>query len=372
MTDVMTLLPMPDELPVSVMSAQTDEQAAAIWVQIKGSRSPHTFESYRREAQRLLLWLREHNLDFRRMRVEDVHAFFTHLHDPPAHWVRKSRKLRQGEKPLPTQVLVGPMSTKSIARTRAILGWLFTYLQEAGYLQHNVFRLSVELPVVHTPFARKYLDQDAWNWFWQWIRGLADRKEFGPDEAARTRWVFALFYHTGLRIAEAAQAQMCHFVRQDKVWHLQVFGKGRKQAFVSVNTYLLRELTIYRQALGLPSFPTPDDQTPLIASLHEGRRLLPLGVRFIRKLITETARQAASECEDEHISAVLETLSPHTLRHTNATHRLLAGASLQTVQQELRHQSLRTTEIYAKATDEKRREDSEKFAQMARDRDEMV
>jgi site-specific recombinase XerD len=55
-------------------------------------------------------------------------------------------------------------------------------------------------------------------------------------------------------------------------------------------------------------------------------------------------------------------MTTHWLRHTNATHRLLAGASLETTQDELGHADPHTTRIYAKTSDTKRREDAEKLA----------
>lgn len=60
-------------------------------------------------------------------------------------------------------------------------------------------------------------------------------------------------------------------------------------------------------------------------------------------------------------------MTTHWMRHTNATHRLMAGASLETTQDELGHADPRTTRIYAKASDTRRKEDAEKLAKLGAD-----
>ena len=345
----------------SAIDAQTDAEAATLWLRAKGGRSANTFDSYRREAFRLLLWLGEQRLSLAELKVEHVHLYYSHLANPPPHWIRP-RKPHRDETLLATQVLAGRLSNKSIDYTRTVLGQMCSYLQDAGYLQRNVFRLSVKPPVIIETTPTRLLDLESWNWLWNWILALPCGKPAEAEHAARTRWVFALLYHTGIRREEAAHGRMGNFVRKDRAWSLRVLGKGNKEKFVTVNSTLLHEMVNYRKSLKLADYPVPGEDCPLVASVNAARRSKPLTPRAIGMLVGNIGQRAATECEDEHHRAQIAQMTTHWMRHTNATHRLMAGASLETTQDELGHADPRTTRIYAKAVDTRRKEDAEKLA----------
>ena len=124
-----------------VLAATDDEHAVAAWLAARGQRSTHTRESYQRESRRLLIWLRARRLTLRTMTVEDVHSFYEHLASPPTHWIRP-RKPAANALLLDTQLLAGPLSPKSINYARTVLGQMMSYLQDAGYVQRNAFRLG--------------------------------------------------------------------------------------------------------------------------------------------------------------------------------------------------------------------------------------
>ena len=348
------------------IDAQTDAEAAALWLRAKGVRSVNTFDSYRREASRLLLWLGEQRLSLAELKVEHVHHYYGHLANPPKHWIRP-RKPHRSDTLLPTQALAGPLSNKSIAYTRTVLGQMCVYLQDAGYLQRNPFRLSVNLPVVAGTMPTRLLDLESWRWLWNWILTLPCDKPSDAAHAARVRWLFALLYHTGIRREEAAHGRMGDFTRKDRAWSLRVLGKGNKEKYVTVNSVLLREMVRYRQSLKLADYPVPGEDSPLVASVNVGRRNRPLTPRAIGLLVGTIGRRAAAECEDEHYRVQIAQMTTHWLRHTNATHRLLAGASIETTQDELGHADPRTTRIYAKTSDMRRKEDAEKLAKLSAD-----
>lgn len=348
---------------IAATDAQTDAEAAALWLRARGGRSPNTFESYRREAQRLLLWLGEQRLTLAKLTVEHVHLYFAHLANPPKHWIRP-RKPRCDETLLPTQALVGPLSNKSIDYARTVLGQMCAYLQDANYLQRNVFRLSVKPPIIIETAPTRLLDLDSWRWLWNWIIALPDSKPGDALYAARARWLFALLYHTGIRRGEAVHARMGDFVRKDRVWSLRVLGKGNKTKFVTINSALLGELIRYRKSQGLPDYPVPGETRPLIVATSKNRQDKPLTPRTISLLIGSLAQRAANDCNDAHCRAQIAQMTTHWMRHTNATHRLMAGASLETTQDELGHADPRTTRIYAKTTNIRRQEDAEKLAKL--------
>jgi site-specific recombinase XerD len=292
---------LPERAPEEAATAARDDAgAASLWLAAKGSRSANTFASYRREAARLLLWLAERRLTLAKMKVEHAHLYFAHLAEPPAHWVRP-RKPRRGQRLLPTQALSGPLSASSIGYARTVLGQMCAYLQEAGYVRRNVFRLSAMPPAAAAGAEpSRFLDLECWGWLWQWLCALPCGKPAEAAHAARARWLFALLYHTGVRREEAAQGRMGNFIRRDRAWLLRTVGKGEKERLVTVNSCLLGEMARYRLSLGLPAHPSPDEDFPLVAPLSGARRRRPLTPRAVGKIVGALAKRAACQCGDAH------------------------------------------------------------------------
>jgi len=345
------------------LDVHTDVQAVAVWLRAKGARASNTFEAYRREAVRLLLWLNEIGLSLKAMKVDHVHRFLAHLSQPPAHWLRP-RKPSRGTVLAATQVLSGPLSARSLTHTRTILGGLFAYLQDAGYVRFNVFKLSSRPAVVVSQQQERALHLDSWFWLWEWLCNMAQNDAHQKRVATRARWLFALLYHSGLRREEVAHGVMGDFARTDHGWFLRVTGKGSKQRLVAVNAILLEELVRYRQSWGLAELPRPSEHFPLVATVNPAARTLSMTPRAIGLIIQKLASSAAQDCTDAHIHSQIVRLTTHWMRHTNATHRLAAGASLDTTQDELGHADPRTTRIYARTLDSQRLDDAQKLAHL--------
>lgn len=347
----------------SALAARNDAEAMTAWLAAH-RRSLKTFDAYRRQAVRLLTWMQEHRLTLRQLTVEHVHLYYQHLADPPAHWLRP-RKPAAGVVLAPTQLLVAGLSNKSLLYARTVLAEMASYLREANYLAVNVFSLSNKPAVVLQSVPTRFLDLDAWTWFWSWLTTSFPEQVSG-QEAARARWLFAILYHTGIRREELVTCKMGDFVCTNGHWTLRTVGKGGKERFVTINSVLLEELARYRRSLKLRDLPSPGEIRPLVMSSHQRRAATPLTGRAILAAVKLTASQAAAACPDEHIRAQIGQMSTHWMRHTSATHRLMAGARPDTVQEELGHASLNTTRIYAKTLDDSRRIDAEKLAQLTK------
>lgn len=346
------------------LAAATDAEAIRVWLQVKASRSRHTFIAYRKEALRFLVWMNENDLTLKELRIEHAHDYFAHLADPPIHWIRPS-KPRKDEQLEITQLVLGPQSNRSIEYCRTVLQQMSGYLVDAGYLSRNIFKLTMKLPVVTQTVHTRLLDLDSWIWFWNWLLAMPQETPRKKAHAARCRWLFALLYHTGIRLEEAAKARMKDFVKGEIGWSLRVIGKGRKERMVTANSTLIEECLLYRRFLKLPHpYPSPLEECPLIGSLHTTRTQKVMTPRAVALIVSTVADQAAETCEDPYIYAKLKDLSTRWMRHTNATHRLFAGASLDTTQDELGHSDPRTTRIYAATLDEQRQIDAEKLVQL--------
>lgn len=363
-----TLPPSGPANPDPAIDAQNDREAIIAWLMAKAGRSVHTCDSYVREAARFLCWLAERGIALRDMKVEHAHEFFAHLACPPAHWLRPRRRLRQGETIARTQLLVQGLSNQSIDHARTVLGLMCAYLCDAGYLSANVFRLSMKPLVVKETVQTRLLDLDAWNWLWNWACTRRSGSAFGEAEVTRTRYLLALLYHTGIRREEVAHSMMGDFHRRDGGWSLRIIGKGEKERFVTVNSALLEELIRYRNANGLSDYPVPGEDRPLLGSLHATRSSQTLTPRSVGRAVAEIAQRASAESDDPHITAQLNAMSTHWMRHTNASMRFLAGASSESTMDELGHADMKSTRIYLHVADRRRRDDAEKLAALTRTR----
>lgn len=364
--EVISLVPAsPSDGGLSALGVRRDSDAVAMWLQARGSRSVHTQRTYRLIAERLLHWLGRSELMLADLTVDDAQTHLDSLTSPDASLliprVGEEQKLAQ---PLyQSQTLKKPMTPNGVAFSRTVLSLLFGYLQTGGYVRSNVFALTKIPPVIEHEDENKVLSQAGRKYLWEWLRsGDVPEAPHKQLAAARNRWVCALLYYTGIRSKEAIAARMGDLVRDSDGWQLKVFGKGSKFRRVTVSNTLGRELMRFREALGVPAWPTPDDQMPLIPHIKgKDHKTTPISSRMLHKLVSTLCKAAAAAAEDDYIKAELVRMSTHWFRHTSATHRMEAGARLETTQQELGHKNPKTTLRYAKIADRTRRKDAELF-----------
>ncbi len=361
-------LPASNDGGLSVLGVGNDADAVAMWLRARGARSENTAKTYARCSDRLLQWCRERDMTLAEMSVADAQEHLNTLRNPDSRWLIPRDAGGKLLKPLyKSQTLKQPMTDKGVAFARTILGQLFHYLLTAGYVRRNVFFLTEIPPTVEDDLADKVLSQSARKYLWDWLSAQqTGEQQEKPLEAARDRWICALLYYTGIRTKEAIAGSMADFVRDTDGWQLRVVGKGAKVRRVTVTEALARELLRFREAMGVRGWPPPTDQMPLIPHIRntKGPRL-PVSDRMLRKIVSALSKAAARDCEDPHVAAELERMSPHWFRHTSATHRQEAGARLETTQQELGHANPKTTLRYAKIAARARREDAERFASAA-------
>lgn len=162
-----------------------------------------------------------------------------------------------------------------------------------------------------------------------------------PDDSellgARDRAMLETIYSTGIRVSEVVAIN-----RGDVDEHGEaviIRGKGRKERLVPLGTHALAALRRYLQVLTAEEAragATADPGKPLFVNKHGGR----LSSRSVRRKVSKYLAQVGLDPD----------ISPHTLRHSFATHLLDNGADLRSVQELLGHQSLSTTQIYTHLT----------------------
>jgi len=152
---------------------------------------------------------------------------------------------------------------------------------------------------------------------------LMDAKTLDAGARVRDAAVLELLYATGLRVSELSGLDLDDLDRSQQT--VRVLGKGRKERVVPYGSRAATALSAYLTGRGIGA-------GPLFANRRGGRLT-------VRSLHTIVRRSAAA-------TGITRRVSPHTLRHTFATHLLDAGADLRVIQELLGHSRLSTTQRY--------------------------
>lgn len=356
-----------------LLKADDDISAIKAWLAAY-VESPNTFASYRKEAERLLLWS---NLELGKalssLVHEDMLRYQHFLKDPqPAHrWVLgQSRKVSRAHPDW--RPFVGPLSDSSRRQALTILHGMFAWLVSAGYLAGNPLALSRQRTQHAQARMVRYLNEDDWSEVKQSIEQLPQDTPRQRDHYLRYRWVFTLLYLTGLRVSEVSLNTMgSFFSRRDhdgKVrWWMDINGKGGRTRTVPATSELMSELGNYRTFKGLSRYPLANESTPLVLPI--GKQLKALTRAALHLIVKEIflltaqrirAKGAKYEAEAQHI----EQASAHWLRHTAGSHMLGNKVDLLHVRDTLGHGSISTTNRYLHSADDQRHDATQEVHKM--------
>lgn len=162
------------------------------------------------------------------------------------------------------------------------------------------------------------------------INEIISQIDLSKPEGERNRAMIETLYSCGLRVTEMIQLKISDLFFEEGF--IRVIGKGNKQRFVPINSYMIKLIENYKNLIrsGIKIQKGHEDN---IFLNRRGKQISRNMVFMILKDLTEKA-------------GIHKTVSPHTLRHSFATHLLENGADLRAIQQMLGHESITTTEIY--------------------------
>jgi integrase/recombinase XerC len=214
----------------------------------------------------------------------------------------------------------GDAKKSSISRKLSATRSFFRYLNREGVLSSNPARL-VALPrrekrlpsVLTVDDAQRLMDAP---------RGAGENKH---DTVLRDRAVLETLYSTGIRASELVGINQDDIDRHDRL--IRIRGKGRKERIVPVGTRSLEAIAAYLKQ------NSRHGDLPAIFTGPSGKRLT---ARTVQRILENYRKKLG----------LLQKASPHTLRHSFATHMLESGADLRSIQELLGHASLSTTQRY--------------------------
>ncbi|HAI76474.1 MAG TPA: site-specific tyrosine recombinase XerD [Microscillaceae bacterium] len=154
--------------------------------------------------------------------------------------------------------------------------------------------------------------------------------DLSKAEGARNRAILEILYSSGLRVSELIELKISNLYLD--IGFLKITGKGNKERFTPIGEEAKHYLQIYLEHIR-PKYPVKPKFEDHVFLNRSGAKLSRI---MIFMIIKSLAAQAG----------ILKNISPHTLRHSFATHLLEGGADLRAIQQMLGHESITTTEIY--------------------------
>lgn len=349
------------------IAAQTDIDALKAWLaRFLDTRT--TFDSYRKESERLLLWATlELGKPLSSLTHEDllVYQRFLANPQPTERWVMKAGRKWSRFDP-DWRPFAGPLAPTSQRQAIIILNTMFSWLVNAGYLAGNPLSLSRQRQRKAKPRITRFLDDELWLEVKTTIETMPRETYREREHFHRVRWLFSLLYICGLRISEVIEHSMGgFFCRRDSEgeerWWLEITGKGDKTRLVPATAELIVELTRYRRENGLPPFPIPGEPTPLLLPI--GGKQRPLTRSAVHLIVKEVFNRTAIRIRDrgaefERLANLVEEASAHWMRHT-AGSNMADAMDLRHVRDNLGHSSISTTNTYLHTEDDQRHKETE-------------
>ena len=281
---------------IPITSIERVMVAYRAYLKLQRGLSDNTMEGYTRDVDKLLAYLRTDGVDLEEVTLDHLERFVCTLQD------------------------VG-IQPKSQARIISGIKSFFKFLKKEGYIDVNPSELLVSPKLgLHLPDVLTLGEID----------DMIDAIDMSTPEGIRNRAIIETLYGCGLRVSELIALRMSQVFVDDE--YVIVEGKGNKQRLVPISQQALECIAHYIKEVRCTLSVKPADADILFLN-RRGGQLSRVMIFYIVKSLCELA-------------GIHKTVSPHTLRHSFATHLLEGGANLRAIQQMLGHESITTTEIY--------------------------
>ena len=283
-------------MPVSVPPYDILRARYEAYLLLERGLSPNTREAYLRDADTFHDYLSDASVSFSEVSIDLLEKFIADLYETG-------------------------ISARSVARMISGVKSIFRYLRLEHIIEINPASM-LESPHLgmHLPEVLSVEEIDA----------MIDAIDMESQTGLRNRAIIETLYGCGLRVSELCNLEISRIDFDRKF--LIVTGKGSKQRLVPMSESAADEIEAYLK-LERPRLKIRDGEENIVFLNVRGHRLT-------RQMIFIFLRQLAN------LAGIKKSISPHTLRHSFATHLLEGGANLRAIQQMLGHESISTTEIY--------------------------
>jgi integrase/recombinase XerD len=268
------------------------------WLQLEKSLSDHSVEAYLRDIEKLTQYIELHEpgLSIENIRLKELQEFLK--------WIS-----------------VLGMTASSQSRIVSGIRSFFKYC-----LQENLVKQDPTM-LLETPKLRRSLPDFLSV---EEINRIVAAIDLSKPEGERNRAILETMYSCGLRVSELVNLRLSSLYPE--LGFIKVIGKGDKERLIPIGNTALKFIGIYRQQVRAHAVIKKGNEDILFLN----RR----GARLSRQMIFVLLKALVLE------AGIKKTVSPHTFRHSFATHLVEGGADLRAVQEMLGHESITTTEIY--------------------------
>lgn len=162
------------------------------------------------------------------------------------------------------------------------------------------------------------------------INELIDAIDLSTPEGERNKCILETIYGSGLRVSELTGLKISDIFKEEGF--IKITGKGDKERLVPIGSIALKQITLYQDQVRCHLDIKPGNEDVLFLNKN--------GAKISRVMIFKIIKSLAEKI------GLKKNISPHTFRHSFATHLIEGGADLRAVQEMLGHESITTTEIY--------------------------
>ena len=265
------------------------------YLKLERGLSDNSVTAYELDFKRLKTYMDEHHIDVVGATFDDLQAFV----------FENFKRIK---------------SAKTQARLLSSIHSFYRFLLYHHYIEQDPSEL-LEMPRVekHLPEVLSIEEIDA----------MIAQIDMSKPEGHRNRAIIEMLYGSGLRVSELTELKLSNIYRKEG--YMRILGKGSKQRLVPISPVADEQFGYW--LVDRSQLDIKPEATDIAFLNHYGRQLTRAMIFTIVKHLATAA-------------GIRKTISPHTLRHSFATHLLQNGADLRIIQQLLGHESIVTTEIY--------------------------
>ncbi len=268
------------------------------YLQLEKSLSEHSVEAYLGDIEKLTVYLQDSGLQKTPAQIEltDLQAFIK--------WIAELGMTPSSQ----ARIISGIRTFYKYALLEEVTMKDPTILLEAP-------KLKRQLPDVLT---------------FNEIEHIIAQIDLSTPEGGRNKAILETMYSCGLRVSEVVNLKLSQLYLD--VGFIRVVGKGNKERLVPIGSSAIRYINLYKNNIRVHAAKKPGEEDILFLN-RRGKRLTRVMIFLIIKDLVKKA-------------GITKNISPHTFRHSFATHLVEGGADLRAVQEMLGHESITTTEIY--------------------------
>ena len=265
------------------------------YLKLERSLSPNTVAGYTSDVERYLAFLKELGVAPADADSDDIQRFV-------------QERVETG------------LTKRSQSRLISSVKALYRFLDAEGRLQENPCdRIATPKLNVHLPTVLSVEE----------VLAILESVDLSQPEGQRNRCILEVLYSCGLRVSELISLKISDIFPDEQF--IRVFGKGSKQRIVPVGEPALKAIRLYREIR---------EAGPVQRGAEDILFLNRRGGKLSREMVFHIVKEQVAA------AGIRKNVSPHTFRHSFATHLVENGADLRVVQQMLGHESILTTEIY--------------------------